>query len=50
MQIAEAKSVHRENPSPADISMDITQLSAKFPDVKMRTMSEALQDMRPEIA
>lgn len=39
----------RDNPSPADISMDISRLLAEFPSLKMHTMSEALREMRPEV-
>ena len=46
--MAETKSVKRDNPSPADISMDITQLTSSFPSIRMHTMSEALQEMRPD--
>ena len=47
-KVAETKSVKRDNPSPADISMDVTQLAAMFPDISMHTMSAALKEMRLE--
>lgn len=47
IQVAETSSVVRENPSPADISMDCSRLAADFPGIEIRSMAAALREMRP---
>lgn len=47
IQVAEASSVVRDNPSPADISMDCSRLAADFPGIEIRSMAAALEEMRP---